>query len=126
MGGGDLGGDSVGPGRDKECCASPRPRGEGPGCARELRVTRGHRALPCTGSWGLDSVPTGAGGQGEGRAAGRRRRAGPGGAASRGLLLLFTLFGLSSRAAGPLRPPGARGDVHPRREPTEQEAAAVW
>lgn len=72
-------------------------------------------------------MPTGAGGQGEGSAAGRRRRAEPGGAASRGLLLLlFALFGLSRRAAGLLRPLDARGDVHPRREPTEQEAAAVW
>ncbi|XP_035292786.1 regulator of G-protein signaling 10 isoform X1 [Cricetulus griseus] len=68
------------PGRDLERCAAPRPRGEGPGCARELRVTRGHRALPCAGSWGLDLVPTGAGGQAEGSAAERRRRAGPGGA----------------------------------------------
>lgn len=73
-------------------------------------------------------MPTGAGGQGEGSAAERRRRAGPGGAASRGLLLLLllALFGLSRRAARLLCPLGARGDVHPRCEPTEQEAAAVW
>lgn len=71
-------------------------------------------------------MPTGAGGQGERSAAGRRRRAEPGGAASRGLLLLLALFGLSRRAARLLRPLDARGDVHPRREPTEQEAAAVW
>lgn len=71
-------------------------------------------------------MPTGAGGQGEGSAAGRRRRAEPGGAASRGLLLLLALFGLSRRAARLLRPLDARGDVHPRRESTEQEEAAVW
>lgn len=49
-------------------------------------------------------MPTGTGDQGEGSAAERRRRAGPGGAASRGLHLLFALLGFCRRAARLLRP----------------------
>lgn len=48
-------------------------------------------------------MPTGTDDQGEGSAAERRRRAGPGGAASRGLHLLFALLGFCRRAARLLR-----------------------
>lgn len=102
-----------------------RPRGEGPRCARELRVTRGHRALPCAGNWGLDPVPTGAGGQGERRGGGGgrslegRRRAGSSSslpssgsaAALPGCSVLWTPEAMFTRAVSRLsrkRPPSGK------------------